>query len=669
MSDYKETKLYRRTKYIIFEILVFVTAIFLINLLAYLAPQILSFFARLIASIKPDDSLTASKIISFVYSFPKPAYQLAKIVLFLFLWGYFRGWFIGGWLSRLIVAIQRFKDQGLFSKGGNARFSGIFEETLNLQKYSSDIYFGRSLFSRFWSIGSNSDKHMITIGGTRSGKGACCIIPNLLNWSGSILCIDPKGTNTHVTAECRRRMGQTVHILDPFHVTTTETACFNPLDSIDPTSRTAADDIKLIADALIPEDSDTKNPHFPAAAKAIFSGYVAHVLTSGLYKNPSLIDVFNIIHSSGDEWIDTHARMMMNTSCGKLAKIAAVTVHEGIDKGEHHSVVSTMKTQLHWLASEVFSNFFTCSTFSFEDMKERKTSIYLVIPPKMLQTHSKFLRLFVSIAINCYSHGGKAKIPGLFVIDEAPALGYMEQLSSAYSVMGSYNLKLWTFFQNRGQLDDLYGSQAKSLISGSRAIQLFAIEHQDAEWVAAMLGTRSMVDLDNLSSESSVMGLRNAASIVDEIGDKENEDLAKAQYIIRLGKPPMKLDMLPYFKSYRFALSSFRDPDHPWPPKPYKNIRLLISPIYFFTCALAPLAYTIFLPAFAVGLYSILPITVLCMLIWGSIPTLAYVGMVFIGTLLCSFYFYVQIKVDDSFSFSDRTHKIRQSLREVFLRN
>lgn len=541
MSDYKETKLYRRTKYILFNLLLIAAAFCITFALFFFIPT--TFFAKIFSE-------TAT-------------FGILWVIWFFLI----RRTFLGGWLGRLIVYFQRFRDTGRYSKGGNARFTGMLEEYLFRKVSDTSIYLGRSLFSRFWSIGPKSDKHMITIGGTRSGKGACCMIPNLLKWNGSILCIDPKGTNTHVTAERRRRMGNTVHIIDPFHVTTTETASFNPLDIIDTNSRTVSEDIKLIADALIPEDADTKQPHFPAAAKAIFSGYIVHVLTSGLYENPSLIDVFDIVHSSGDEWIDTHARMMMNTSCRGLAKIAAVAVREGIDKGEHHSVISTMKTQLHWLTSVGFPDVLARSSFSFEDMKNNRTSVYLVIPPDMLKIHNKFLRLFVSIAISRYSRGGKAKIPGLFVIDEAAALGHLEEIETAYSLVGSYNLKMWTFFQNRGQLDKHYGSEAKSLINGSHAVQLFAIEHEDAEWVAAMLGTRSMVDLNDLSSASSVMGLRNAASIVDEIGDRANEDLAKAQYIIRLGKLPMKLDMLPYFRSYTFAPLAFRDPDHPWPTR------------------------------------------------------------------------------------------------------
>jgi len=39
----------------------------------------------------------------------------------------------------------------------------------------------------------NEDRHMITVAGSRAGKGVSAIVPNLLTYKGSILAIDPKG--------------------------------------------------------------------------------------------------------------------------------------------------------------------------------------------------------------------------------------------------------------------------------------------------------------------------------------------------------------------------------------------------------------------------------------------------------------------------------------------
>lgn len=61
---------------------------------------------------------------------------------------------------------------------------------------------------------------MITIAGSRSGKGVSMIMPNLLFYRGSMQVIDPKGELASITAR-RRAMGltQKVYVLDPFERT------------------------------------------------------------------------------------------------------------------------------------------------------------------------------------------------------------------------------------------------------------------------------------------------------------------------------------------------------------------------------------------------------------------------------------------------------------------
>lgn len=549
-SRHAETKLYRRTKFILFNVVMAVIALLLTGTVFLLIPFLW---------------LTKLSMLLEAYSLPRsPILGYAGIWVFFF-W-LIRKSILGGVIGRFIVYVQNFKDAGKFGAGGNARFAGMIEEYLDRKKGKTALYFGRSLFNRFWHIGANDDRHMLTIAGSRSGKGVACIIPNLLTWKGSVLCIDPKGTNTHVTAERRRKMGQKVHVIDPFLVTTDETAYFNPLDILDPDSRTITEDISSLTDGLIPPEPDAKNKHFTESATALLGGYIAHVISSGHYKNPSLIDVFNIVHMSKAEQIDVLAHMMMNESCGGLAQQAAKRVMEGweANSSEYQSVVSTIKTNLNWLASDGFKEVLSKSSFSFGEMKDTPTSVYLVIPPDMLAEHHIFLRLFVNIAMNRYTRGGKAKIPGLFVIDEAPALGYMKEISKAYAVLASYNMFLWTFFQDKGQLDNLYGSEARVFIGSSRAVQVFSIVDEDAEWVASMIGTRGMAESSEDNKPSSVMALRDSGSVTKNLSRSSG-----LQYILRTGKNPLILDLVSYHKSYTFAPLAFKDPDYGWPPLAY----------------------------------------------------------------------------------------------------
>ena len=60
------------------------------------------------------------------------------------------------------------------------------------------------------------DGHIMVFAPSGAGKGIGFVQPNLHDYRGSLVCLDPKGENAIVAAEHRRRMGQQVIVLDPF---------------------------------------------------------------------------------------------------------------------------------------------------------------------------------------------------------------------------------------------------------------------------------------------------------------------------------------------------------------------------------------------------------------------------------------------------------------------
>ena len=98
-----------------------------------------------------------------------------------------------------------------------------------------------------------TDRHLLTLAPTRSGKGVSSIIPNLLTYPGSVFVVDVKGENAAITARRRRAMGQAVHVLDPWGISGVKSCAFNPLDLIDLRSPDVAEDAALLADALVIE--------------------------------------------------------------------------------------------------------------------------------------------------------------------------------------------------------------------------------------------------------------------------------------------------------------------------------------------------------------------------------------------------------------------------------
>ena len=133
-------------------------------------------------------------------------------------------------------------------------------------------------------VGWNDDRHVMTIGGSRGGKGVSLIEPNLMFYEGSALVVDTKGELARHTAARRGAgveggkggLGQDVYVLDPFGVSGVETSTFNPLSELALDSLDLIDDATMFADALIvhPDRGDMHYalcgfPHHPYCGRPI----------------------------------------------------------------------------------------------------------------------------------------------------------------------------------------------------------------------------------------------------------------------------------------------------------------------------------------------------------------------------------------------------------------
>ena len=128
---------------------------------------------------------------------------------------------------------------GSLDRGLQARWLPPEEMTGDLWQPEGGLLLGRRT-GRL--IGWKDDRHVLTMAGSRAGKGVSLIVPNLLLYPGSALVIDPKGENARITAGRRGKgtrtggpgLGQDVHVIDPFGVSGRHPiASFNPLAELD----------------------------------------------------------------------------------------------------------------------------------------------------------------------------------------------------------------------------------------------------------------------------------------------------------------------------------------------------------------------------------------------------------------------------------------------------
>lgn len=461
-------------------------------------------------------------------------------------------------LSKNYEILARVLEQGRFGLGGSSRFAGILEEWANVyKKQNNALFLGRSLYNPRLLIGSEDKRHMLTVAATRAGKGTTAIIPNLLLWEGSALIIDPKGTNASVTAQRRKEMGQNVYVVDPFGITGIKSDHFNPLENLDPNSSFVREEINLIAEALVVPDPEQKEKHWDDSARTVIAGLIAQLISSGKTDKPTLSMIRDLIHlppkDQEELWID----MILNEKAGKLAKDAGSRIMRGLGTNEMSSILSNADKHTEWLSSPTMENCLSNSTFSFSELKEKPTTIYLVLPPNKLVTYNRFLRLFVNLALSDVSSGKRSKTPVLMIMDEFLSLGRMEEVEKAFGLLAGYNLTLWPIVQETGKLKDIYKNSFSSFINNSRAIQVFGVFGDTAKFVSEALGERTTKGLFKKDQRERIAKLRTPNEVTIDVSIEDNW-----QYILRAGKAPMVLEKVSYYNHELFKGLYDQDPDY-----------------------------------------------------------------------------------------------------------
>lgn len=364
-------------------------------------------------------------------------------------------------------------------------------ETLHYER--GDLFLGAD--RQFRQIGTNTDRHAITIAGSRAGKGACVIIPNLLRWPHNALVIDPKGENASATYQARLKLGKSVYVLDPFQsadVPDQLRASFNPLTDIDPESLSAAEDIEVIADGLV-KRSDPKHAQWDDGAAAILAGIIAYIVLDAPPENRTLQAIRDVLLQSRDDLYADAQRMMSFDGCGGLVKAAGVSIMAAIDseKGMEKDFLDGARRHSKWLDRDSMKSVLGHSSFSLSELKNGNATVYVVLPPQYLETHAAFMRLFVRCAINVMAAGGSGKGEKcLFILDEFFALGRIDEIAKAAGLMPSYGVHLWPFLQDISQLRQLYQEGWETFFANADLHQFFGnSDMATLEYISSRLGT------------------------------------------------------------------------------------------------------------------------------------------------------------------------------------
>lgn len=381
---------------------------------------------------------------------------------------------------------------------GDARFADFTMEAdaarmKDVLAGKDGIYLGKAMggFNRDWSytamrgINYTGPRHGLTVAPTRSGKGACAIIPNILTIERSLIITDPKAQNAAVTAGFRSAVTKTF-LMNPFGEHGLGTSRFNPLAHLSIDDNNVFADVASLAEALILTEG--KDPHWPDSARNLVAVIILHLLaTRGREATlPQIREVLGLPHPAFIKEIEA----MVRSPYRFISELAGQFLG---NTDEIKNVISTAQTQTKFLSDPVFGDpdkgVLTGDDFRIADFKKELSTLYLILPERHMAAYARFFRLIIVSALDqlMAAPGG---LKTLFMLDEFGMLGHLSAIENAFSLAAGYNVQLWPFVQNLGQLREVYGETAwTTFISGCGFTQWFApTDDFTAEYISKRIG-------------------------------------------------------------------------------------------------------------------------------------------------------------------------------------
>jgi type IV secretion system protein VirD4 len=318
-----------------------------------------------------------------------------------------------------------------------------------------------------------TDKHLLSIAPTRTGKGRGLILPNLLSlWDHSVFVVDPKGENALVSASFRRRQGHEILIFNPHNIFAEEFAKrgfkqfqnFNPLANLDPKKTNFTSDVDFIADALI--YSKGEYSHWNSSARALIAFLITFLVTQP-GEEPTLRRLHSIL-SGGHKTLKEEVLDKADKNTNSL-------VYESVgryltDNTEVLDIIATAQTQTVLFKNPDICQALDGQAFDFEQMKNRKISVYLILPSKDLIIEERYLRLVLMVAMSHFMRSAKGNHHVLMMLDEFANLGPLSIIEKGYGLIAGHGVTLWSFVQNLTQLKNLYPENWEAFIANSSVV-------------------------------------------------------------------------------------------------------------------------------------------------------------------------------------------------------
>ncbi len=421
-------------------------------------------------------------------------------------------------------------------------------------------------------------QHALLFAPTGSGKGVGFVIPNLLFWDHSVVVHDIKLENHQLASGWRAKQGQEIYVWEPSNPDGI-THCYNPIDFVSKKPGQMVDDVQKISNLIMPEKDFWNNE-----ARSLFLGVVLYLLADDT-KTKSFGEVVRTMRSDD---VVYNLAIVLDTLGDAIHPVAYMNIAAFLQKAdkERSGVISTMNSSLELWANPLIDAATASSDFNVMEFKKKKTTIFVGLTPDNIQRLQRLMQIFYQQATEFLSR----KIPDekeepygvMFLMDEFPTLGKMEQFKAGIAYFRGYRVRLFLIIQDTQQLKGTYEDAGmNSFLSNSTfRITFAANNYETANLISQLCGNKTVeqtsynkplfFDLNVSTRTQNVSKVQRALLLPQEVIQMPADD----QIVLIESFPPIKSKKIKYYEDKFFTKKllppTFVPTQEPFDPKKHR---------------------------------------------------------------------------------------------------
>ena len=329
-------------------------------------------------------------------------------------------------------------------------------------------------------IKSGLNANDVIIGTPGSGKTRGYVIPNILQYSGSMIIADTKGNLYHKTARTLEEHGYRVECLD-FVSPRNSTVGYNPLKFVRRNENGSPNeqDIQTIAAVLTPVNGHEHDPYWQYAARTLAVSLISYVLEVNSPEEQTMAQVKEL-HNSMCPGTDNSVSKLMRLrkkedpnsfAVAQYASVIPLDARAGRAEKTESSIVMVLGPQMQLFGTDIVKDMnLNENQVDFAAMGREKTALFVNVSDSdramdslVNMFYAQALQQLIYSADHDYKNS-RLPVPVRLFLDDFATNVVIEDFDKIIAVVRSRNIHLSIILQSISQLNSIYGLEAAKTI-------------------------------------------------------------------------------------------------------------------------------------------------------------------------------------------------------------